>query len=249
MPNIILSEKPTNKKFVDLTGRKFGLWTVESFAGYSGKNRVWHCVCDCGTKQIVFCNFGKRKNPGCQKCLPRGRTHGFSNTPTYQSWASMRARCSRKNHVNYDDYGGRGIAVCERWFSFELFLADMGERPSKKHSIDRFPNKNGNYEPGNCRWATQTEQMRNTRRNNLVEIHGETKTIAEWSLISGVSQALIGMRLKWKWLPKTAVFSPANLNNGRLSIKERDRLAEEALERYKCGITQSNAACENPITR
>lgn len=89
-------------------------------------------------------------------------------SPTYRSWDKMIQRCTNPNDAHYSYYGGRGITVCERWRKFENFLADMGERPigpGRGFTLDRYPNKNGNYEPDNCRWATWTEQMNNTRRN------------------------------------------------------------------------------------
>ena len=84
-------------------------------------------------------------------------------SPTYLSWQAMLSRCTNTNFPSYPRYGGNGITICDRWFTFENFLADMGERPSIKYSIDRYPNNSGNYEPGNCRWATMKEQCRNKR--------------------------------------------------------------------------------------
>lgn len=99
----------------------------------------------------------------------------------YTVWMSMRTRCKNPNSKSYHNYGGRGIKVCELWNDFETFLVDVGPRPSPSHTLDRFPNPNGDYEPGNVRWATRVEQARNTRANRFVTIRGETKTAAEWA--------------------------------------------------------------------
>jgi hypothetical protein len=100
-------------------------------------------------------------------------------TPTYRSWTMMIARCTNPRVGNYKYYGGRGIEVANRWRIFANFLDDMGERPSLAHSLDRWPNKNGNYEPENCRWSTRKEQARNTSSNRIVVISGMPMSLRE----------------------------------------------------------------------
>jgi len=110
----------------------------------------------------------------------------------------MVQRGTNEQSKNYSYYGGRGIIVCQRWVeSFEAFLTDMGPRPSPKHSIDRFPDKNGNYEPGNCRWATQAEQSRNTRRNVNVTFDGRTMCLTDWAKELGVSGSCLRYRIRY----------------------------------------------------
>jgi hypothetical protein len=131
---------------------------------------VYGCKCDCGNeKDVLKGNFG-RSTLSCG-CLKRARwtemgltqkRHGMTKTPEHRAWIGMRQRCRDKNHLGYSSYGGRGISVCERWTVFENFLEDMGMRPSLDHSVDRI-DVNGNYEPGNCRWATRATQARNKR--------------------------------------------------------------------------------------
>jgi hypothetical protein len=138
----------------------------------------------------------KRGEP-CRECgrkvqASKITSHGKSDSPEWRCWRSMRARCTDPKNQQFPNYGARGIKVCERWAnSFENFLADMGERPSPKHSLDRFPNNDGDYEPGNCRWATQTEQIRNRRNTLHVTIGGITRTTGEWAEIAGISSRLI----------------------------------------------------------
>lgn len=124
--------------------------------------------------------------------------HGHSRkqktTPTYSTWKSTCNRCANPKNRQYRFYGGRGISVCERWKNFENFLEDMGEKPPGT-SIDRFPDKNGNYEKSNCRWATQKQQCRNTRRNRIIEFNGESRCLSEWSEILGIHIMTLENRL------------------------------------------------------
>lgn len=103
-------------------------------------------------------------SPLVNKKVKHGLGNNANNIPEYRAWHSMKDRCSRENHKQYRHYGGRGIAVCDRWNeSYENFLNDMGERPSDDHSLDRIDN-NGNYTPDNCRWATKSQQNKNRRK-------------------------------------------------------------------------------------
>ena len=154
----------------DLTGLKFGRLTVRQFAGQDRHgNRLWLCDCACGGTVTVIkgsLSSGRTRSCGCLQrefIVRRNTTHGLSDTPEYRAWRDMLSRCENPNTRYYELYGGRGISVCDRWRgSFEMFYADMGPRPSPRHSIDRIDN-DGDYEPGNCRWATWTEQNANKR--------------------------------------------------------------------------------------
>lgn len=160
----------------DLKGGKFGRLTVISFNHKDDNYRnYWTCICDCGEKRIVqdsALKNGKSESCGClsrevatKTMSDTFKTHGLSKTPTYHTWKRMRQRCSNRSNKKYYRYGGRGITVCKRWNKYENFLEDMGERPGDDLSLDRIDN-DGNYEPSNCRWATQKVQQ-NNRGNNL----------------------------------------------------------------------------------
>lgn len=156
-------------KKVDITGSKFGLLTALE-RKVINKKSYYVCLCECGNKKLVQLWHLKDNGTiscGCQRKKNRTK-HNLHNTKLYKVWDGIKQRCYNPNSNFYANYGGRGIKMCDRWLnSPELFIKDMGIRPSNKHSIDRIDN-NGNYEPSNVRWATQKEQCRNQRKNKLI---------------------------------------------------------------------------------
>jgi hypothetical protein len=134
-----------------------------------------------------------------------GHTRNRQRSATHYAWTNMIQRCTNPNRHDYKSYGGRGIQVCQKWRdSFSAFLADVGERPSADHSLDRYPNMNGNYEPGNVRWATKHQQMQNTRGTTLITFRGETHGLNEWARRLGMTHSSIQGRLQRGWsLEKT----------------------------------------------
>lgn len=160
---------PSNLAVRDLTGRRFGLLKVIKFVRVQGQASFWKCRCDCGKMTIVrsyHLNNGHTKSCGCfsqdnPAHLRHGHTRNRRHSSEYMAWSSMKTRCLNPNNKRWKDYGGRGITICTRWLeSFEAFFADMGPKPSRRHSIDR-KNNNGNYNKRNCRWATPEQQNRN----------------------------------------------------------------------------------------
>ncbi|WP_145423075.1 hypothetical protein [Symmachiella dynata] len=135
-------------------------------------------------------------------------TQYLSDTPEYRVWAGIKTRCYNKNANSYDDYGGRGIQMCDEWLtSFEQFATDMGERPTKHHQIERIDN-NANYCKDNCRWATKREQANNRRTNRIITHRGESQTVAEWSRITGIAEATIRRRIDRGWSIRQALELP-----------------------------------------
>lgn len=200
---------------IDISGNKYGRLTVIEKSGsrkVKGGTRVtWRCLCECG-KEIETdghsLKSGHSRSCGCllsDVTIARSRTHGLSRKHPieYRVWKNVRARCNTPTDSDYHLYGGRGISVCDRWESFANFYADMGARPSQKHSIDR-RDTNGNYEPDNCRWATTKEQAQNTRACRHITIDGETKVLNEWARVHKIDRSKVWYRLKVGWSVKQA---------------------------------------------
>lgn len=191
-------------KYRDITGLRVGRLVVSAKISVSkDRQAMWLCKCDCGeTTELAGSVLWHRGVKSCG-CLQRDTAkktmtrHGQYLTPTYGTWEGMIGRCTNSRSRAYKHYGGRGITVCDRWLSFENFLADMGERPVRM-TLDRKDN-NGNYEPGNCRWATQAEQMRNLRRNRWYEMDGRKQILPDWAKEYDINLFTLRSRLSKGW--------------------------------------------------
>lgn len=211
----ILSEKNT----IDLTGKRFGnLTVIEKSNNDKSDGALWKCRCDCGkeiTTRSTYLLSGDTKSCGCRKTqslLDRNVKHGHANNERlYNIWKGMRSRCNNPNSYAYNNYGGRGVKICEEWNDYEKFriwALSSGFRENKSGlicSIDRI-DTNGNYCPENCRWVDIKTQCRNRRSNRLLEVDGEVKSIVEWSEEYGVPAKYIKARIdKLNWSAEDAV--------------------------------------------
>lgn len=195
-----------------LVGRVFGLLYVESRGqNATGSIHRWWCRCECGTRKLIrgsSLTSGVIVSCGCYGKEQRRKAvvkHGESADPTHKAWRAMISRCDDPTTHNYANYGGRGISVCARWReSFENFISDMGRRPSSTHSIDRIEN-DGNYEPGNCRWATANQQARNRRSTHHVEAFGERLPLVAWAERAGMKYTTLKRRLDNGMNPEEAI--------------------------------------------
>ncbi len=199
-----------------MLGKKFGRLLVMAY-DKTDKHRMahWLCKCDCGKVVVVrglSLRTGHTKSCGCAR-----KGHGLSRTKTYYTWVDMRRRCLQKHNYQYPKYGGRGISVCNRWFSFYKFLEDMGVRPEGT-SLDRIDGKKG-YSKKNCRWATPREQIINRSITRWIEFKGERLCLQDWANRIGISSFALGWRIdKGKWPLKEALTQPPNSG---VSLEER----------------------------
>jgi len=190
-------------KLIDLTGQRFGKWTVlERVSNSAGRQAKWHCKCDCGHQAIVLgytLRYGS--SHGCRFCGRKGRKpgfkHGLYGTKLYIVWKNMIDRCENRNNIFYKYYGARGIKVCPEWrkdvVAFYNWAISNGYKEGL--SIDRIDN-NGNYEPWNCRFVTRKTQCRNYRRNRRLKIGNKTKLVCEWAEQAGIKTDVLNSRIK-----------------------------------------------------
>jgi hypothetical protein len=211
-----MAERPWRR--IDLSGSVYGkLTAIHPLPHSCGERIKWLCRCECGNEMITTghnLRTGHTRSCGCLGGKFKPTRGGVSRNPAtkalYHIWHGMIVRCTDPRDKKYHLYGGRGITVHPQWMdSFDTFKRDVGDRPSDEHSLDRFPNNNGNYEPGNVRWATRLEQSSNSRRIIPLTINGITKSISQWARVSPVTAATISDRYtRRKWTAEAAVFTP-----------------------------------------
>lgn len=211
---------PMPQKITMSPGSRYGRLTVlEEDPERTAKGAVrWICRCDCSTAISVtgrLLREGIEPSCGCvrretlaERNTRSAKYHGMSRSPEYAIWSSMFRRCRDPHVESYAKYGGRGIDVVAEWANFDRFYADMGPRPSLRHSLDRIDN-DGPYAPWNCRWATAIEQMRNTRQNVYLTYQGKRLTLRGWAEETGLSPTTIRYRLVTGWSIERILSTPA----------------------------------------
>ena len=194
----------------EMIGLKFSKLTVVSSAGVDKhQKRIWSCICECGNTTVVATTqlrLGKTQSCGCFKTEVH-TIHGDHKSLEYYAWRSMRNRCKDQNTKYYGKYGGRGIKVCERWENYLHFLADMGRKPTKSHSLDRIDN-DGDYTPENCRWATKSEQTKNRSTTVWLEHEGKKMLVQDWANEVGLPYTTLYARLRNGWDVARALNTP-----------------------------------------
>jgi hypothetical protein len=194
---------------INLINQRFGklkvVASLESRMRGDRKRAFWLCECECGGKAEIESSqltSGRTQSCGCLKKASIGSVnykHGEANqTKENRTWFKMKGRCYNPKDAKFPQYGGRGIAICQRWLdSYEDFLADMGRAPSAAHSIDRI-DVNGNYEPSNCRWATDAEQANNKTTNVMMVLGTETMSMSQWAKKLGYNYKSFFYHIRYK---------------------------------------------------
>lgn len=192
----------------DQTGRVFGRLTVLYVTKY-GLDARCMCLCECGKEvDVLTGNLRSGHTRSCGCLIPDTNvSHGMTKSAEYATWRNIVQRCTNPKNDKFDRYGGRGITVCDRWRTFENFLADMGKRPSPEHSVDRIDN-DGPYSPENCRWATRKQQQNNRRDSQCATYQGRTLTMSEWAEETSIPKCVIVTRLKRGWSVERTLTTP-----------------------------------------
>lgn len=218
---------------IDLTGRTVNKLTVIKRVENVKRQPAWLCKCECGgeirvlghtlrSQDIADCGCGSRERRAAVR-----RTHGMTNTPEFKIWSLIKERCLKPNCKAWKWYGGKGITLCDRWLKFENFYADMGPRPSEKHSVDRVDNTRG-YSPDNCRWATDIQQANNRTNNVLITREGVTQTMKQWAQQLGIPYAVVKAR-RLSGVPDSELFAPSPRReyNRRIEYKGEQRTIKQ----------------------
>lgn len=197
----------------DAVGEKHGRLTIFAFSHCKNQKSYWLCRCDCGNKKtasVGALRSGSIKSCGCLKT-----PQPMLKSPEYRAWQGMKTRCYNDKWPSFNDYGARGITVCDRWLnSFDSFLSDMGRRPAGEYSIDRIDNDLG-YSPENCRWATKAEQSANRQCARMLTCQGRTMSVTEWAQVLGMHRKTLFSRL-WRGMnAEDALTMPVDHNMSR----------------------------------
>lgn len=211
----------------DLTGKRFGRLVAVEIAERAthGSKLKWLCRCDCG--EMIVVNGGNLRRGVTRSCgcirveHPNRLSHGMRHSPEYATWSRMWQRCTNSKNPKYKDYGARGIVPDEAFRDFAVWFAEVGPRPSTKHSLDRIKNNLG-YVKGNMRWATAKQQGRNQRDNHLVTFDGQTMCLAAWEEETGIPDQVICGRLHLGWDVERALTEPVqNWGNHRTTWESK----------------------------
>lgn len=221
-----MATKKTNKPHgnrKDISGQRFGRFTVIQCAGPRRSKLLWECLCDCGvTKLVIGSNLTRGRSVSCGCYLIESVTkHGKARSSEYHTWAAAKDRCFNPDSRSYANYGLRGISMCSEWReSFEAFYSYIGPRPDGA-SLDRIDN-DGDYEPGNVRWATDRTQVRNRRITVHATHEGETLSLAEWAERTGIAYGTLMCR--YLGLNKTPLLAPLTPRGQNSKRKQGPRI-------------------------
>lgn len=189
------------RNLIDLTGQRFGRLVVLSRAQNKGAATAWNCLCECGNHTIVRSDHLRSEHTESCGCyldevrVTHGHTRGGKWSREYQAWLNARTRCYNPKFIQFGDWGGRGIKMCEKWKDdFSAFYRDMGPCPEGR-GLNRIDN-DGDYRPGNCEWASNKDQNRNRRNSRYLECSGERKILTDWAAELGISPSNLSQKLK-----------------------------------------------------